>query len=332
MLKPAESLTMPSIPSSPTVTMPPAALATKSADKSRLLAIVLMCSATACFAVLDASAKYLATVIHIPMLQVIWMRFLSHAGLNLIFLGPRNVLAVAKSKKPLHQILRSFFLLGATAFNFLALQYLQLDQGATIFFLAPFFVAALAGPMLGEWIGWRRLAAICVGFSGVLLVTRPGFGGIHWAVSFSFCATLSFSFYNLSTRYLSRYDTSRTTLLYSPLAGAVAMTPLALPLWQTPHSLPVWLLLLSTGLSGGFGHWLLILAHARAPAPILAPFGYINIVFMISLGLIVFGDVPSWWTLGGAAIIVGSGLYLLLRERQTSDKAGPASSATVAEG
>lgn len=97
-----------------------------------------------------------------------------------------------------------------------------------------------------------------------------------------------------------------------------------------PEGIWVWSVLLSLGLLGRLGHWLLILAHERAPAPI-APFGYINIVFIIALGLTVFGDVPSWWTLIGAAIIILSGVYLLFRERYGLGSA-PASSATVVEG
>jgi drug/metabolite transporter (DMT)-like permease len=299
---------------------------------TRLTAIGLMCSAITLFAFLDTSAKYLATVVHVPVMQIIWMRFVSHAVLTFVVLGPGATMRAAPSRKLGHQLLRSVLLIGSTGFNFLALQYLQLDQTATIFFLSPFIVAALAGPMLDEWVGWRRLLAICVGFSGVLFVTRPGFGGIHWAVSFSFLSTLSYALYSLWTRYLARFDTARTTLVYTPIAGAVLLAPLGIMAWQTPQSAWVWLLLLSTGLSGGFGHWLLILAHERAPAPILAPFGYVNIVFMISLGYLVFSDVPSWWTLAGTAIIIASGIYLLFRERQTAGSSAPASSATVAEG
>lgn len=242
-------------------------------------------------------------------------------------LGPRTTIRALPSRNLKHQLLRSVFLIGATAFNFLALQYLQLDQTGMIFFLSPFIVAALAGPMLGEWIGWRRLLAICVGFTGVLFVTRPGFGGIHWAVSFSFLATLSYALYILWTRYLARFDDPQTTLVYTPLAGAIFVAPFALMNWKTPESAWVWFVLVCTGLFGGFGHWLIILAHERAPAPILAPFGYINIIFMITLGYVVFADVPSWWTLAGTAIIISSGVYLLFRERHT-----PGSSATVAEG
>jgi len=169
-------------------------------------------------------------------------------------------------------------------------------------------VAALAGPMLDEWVGWRRLLAICVGFSGVLFVTRPGFGGIHWAVSFSFLSTLSYALYSLWTRYLARFDTARTTLVYTPIAGAVLLAPLGIMAWQTPQSAWIWLLLLSTGLSGGFGHWLLILAHERAPAPILAPFGYVNIVFMISLGYLVIASTRKDFGSGPGSTLAGNGV------------------------
>jgi drug/metabolite transporter (DMT)-like permease len=299
---------------------------------SRLAAVALTCAASLLFAFLDASAKYLATVAHIPVLQIIWVRFAVNVLLIVAVLGPKNALKALPSRKLKHQILRSVFLIGATAFNFLALQYLQLDQTATIFFLSPFVVAALAGPMLDEWIGWHRLLAICIGFVGVLFVTRPGFGGIHWAVSFSLLAALSYALYILWTRYLALTDDARTTLVYTPLAGAIFVAPFALMNWDMPKSVWVWLVLVCTGLFGGFGHWLLILAHQRAPAPILAPFGYINIIFMIALGYLVFGDAPSWWTLAGSAIIICSGVYLLFRERHAPGSSAPASSATVVEG
>ena len=185
------------------------------------LAIALTCAASFLFAFLDTGAKYLATVAHMPVLQIIWVRFMVNTLLIVVMLGPKQVRRALPSNKLLNQLLRSVFLIGATAFNFLALQHLQLDQTATIFFLSPFIVAALAGPMLGEWIGWRRILAICVGFTGVLFVTRPGFGNIHWAVSFSLLATLSYALYILWTRYLARFDSARTTLVYTPLAGAV---------------------------------------------------------------------------------------------------------------
>jgi drug/metabolite transporter (DMT)-like permease len=299
--------------------------------RSRLAGIALICAATTLFAFLDTSVKYLGTVAVIPILQIIWIRFITNIAFVVALMGPGKSLASLKSKKIGLQLLRSTFLLLTTACNFAALQYLQLDQTSTILFLSPFIVAALAGPLLGEWVGWRRLAAICVGFSGVIFVTRPGFGGIHWAISFSFVAAFCYALYSLVTRYLARFDTSSTTAIYTPIVGGLVFAPFALISWKTPESAGTLLLLLATGILGGFSHWLLILAHERAPAPVLAPFGYFNIVAFISLGYLVFGDVPRWWTLAGASIIVASGIYLISRERYTSGD-GPASAATVVEG
>ena len=308
--------------------MPPQSLLLD--DSSRLKAIGLICVAIAMFAFLDGSAKYSATVLGVPLFQVVWMRFVSHAGLNAIVLGPRNFIHALKSTHPGHQFLRGLFLFGATIFNFAALRYLQMDQSVTIFFLAPFFVAVLAGPLLGEWIGWRRLVAVLVGFSGVILVVRPGFGGIHWAVIYSFCSMISYAFYIISTRYLAHYDPPVVTQVYSPLAGMLVMTPLGLSVWMWPPDLWTWVMLCATGLWGGVGHYLLIEAHRRAPAPVLAPFSYIGLIFQSGVGYFVFHDVPSPWTAAGGAVIIGSGLYLLHRERMRKTD-GPAAASLSAE-
>lgn len=296
----------------------------------RLTAIGLMVAAIACFSVLDTTAKYLSTLAAVPVLQVIWVRFAGHTALSLAYFGPRVFMASLRSAKPLHQVLRGLFMMGATGFNFAALQYLQLDEVGTIFFLTPFIVAVLAGPLLGEWVGWRRFIAICVGFSGVILVLRPGFGGIHWAVLLSFAATISYALYNISTRYLARFDSSTTTQVYTPLTGLVLFAPFAVWAWEPGQTAATWVMMLSLGVSGGLGHYLLILAHSRAPAPVLAPFGYINLLFMIILGFLVFGDVPNVWTLAGAAIIMSSGAYLLWRERQTGRSSASAEPASTA--
>ncbi len=284
-------------------------------DNSRLAAIGLTCAAIFLFAVLDSTAKYCTTVAAAPVFQVIWMRFLSHSAFSAVLFGPRTFRRSLRSARPWLQALRGIFLLGATAFNFMALQYLQLDQSATVFFLSPFIVAVLAGPILGEWIGWKRLLAVLAGFSGVIIVMRPGFGGVHWAILFSFGGMISYSLYNILTRYLARYDPSEVTQVYSPLAGLAAFAPFGLSAWTWHHDAWTWAAMLSTG---GFGHYLLILAHRRAPAPILAPFIYTALFSQSLLGYLVFGDVPSPWTLGGGAVIIGSGIYLLHHERRTA--------------
>lgn len=293
-------------------------------DNTRLTAIALMCGAVFTFSLLDSASKYLITIASLPILQVMWMRFSTHVVFSLVAFGPRSFANSLKSARPGLQLLRGFMLMAITGLNFLALQYLQLDQVATIFFLVPFVVAVLAGPILGEWIGWRRLVAILIGFSGVILVMRPGFGGIHWAVSYSFCATICYALYVILTRYLARHDSSMVTQIYSPLAGLVILTPLGLWVWEWPAEFSTWLIMLSTGISGGFGHYLLILAHRIAPAPILAPFTYVGLVSQCLMGYLVFSEIPSEWTLAGGAVIISSGLYLLYRERATSKMEGPA--------
>lgn len=295
------------------------------------MAIALMCGAVFSFSLLDSAAKYLITIAAVPILQVMWMRFLSHAVFSFVAFGPRGFAGSLKSARPSLQLLRGFLLMSITGFNFLALQYLQLDQVATIFFLAPFVVAVLAGPILGEWIGWRRLVAILIGFSGVILVMRPGFGGIHWAVSYSFCATIGYALYNILTRYLARHDSSMVTQTYTPLAGLVILTPLGLWAWEWPAELSTWLIMLSMGVSGGFSHYLLILAHRGAPAPILAPFTYAGLISQSLIGYLVFSQLPSQWTLAGGAVIISSGLYLLYRERAASKTEGPAAASLSAD-
>jgi drug/metabolite transporter (DMT)-like permease len=294
-------------------------------DRARLVAVAMMCGAVVTFSLLDAASKYLMTVAAVPFLQAIWMRFLSHVAFSFVAFGPRSFADSLKSARPGLQLLRSVLLMVTTGLNFLALQHLQLDQVATIFFLSPFLVAVLAGPILGEWIGWRRLVAVLIGFSGVILVMRPGFGGIHWAVSYSFCATVCYALYSILTRYLARHDSSMVTQIYSPLAGMVILTPLGLWAWHP------WLIMISTGVSGGISHYLLILAHRRAPAPILAPFTYIGLISQTLLGYLIFSQVPNEWTLAGGAVIVCSGLYLLYRERTVSKADGPAAASLSAD-
>jgi drug/metabolite transporter (DMT)-like permease len=293
----------------------------------RLEAIGLMAAATVAFAVLDTTAKYLVTTEGIGAGQVTWLRFVTHVFFSLIVLWPFAFKPSLRSKKPGQQILRSMAMVVTTALNFIALKYLQLDQTITIFFLTPLLVAALAGPLLGEWVGWHRMIAICAGFAGVLIVMRPGFGGIHWAVTLSLGAMAGFALYNISTRYLAAFDPPEVTQTYSPLAGVVVMLPFAIAEWQWPDDPFTWLLFLSLGVWGGLGHWLLILAHRWAPAPVLAPFIYLGLIWMSFFGYLLFADVPTWWTLAGGAVVILSGLYLFARERKALEPgaAGPAS-------
>jgi drug/metabolite transporter (DMT)-like permease len=282
-----------------------------------LAAIGLMCLAWALFACLDTTAKYLGTTTSLPTAQVVWMRFLGQLSAMVVALGLLAVPSLLRTRKLKTQITRSFLLLGSTTFNFLALKHLRLDQTTTIGFLTPLTVAVLAGPLLGEWIGWRRAIGVLVGFGGILLAVRPGFAVVHPAMLFAFCSMLCYAVFSIVTRYLAPFDRAEVTLFYSLFAGTVVLAPLALADWTWPSSPFIWTLLLSMGLWGGLGHYLFILAHRYSPASVVAPFLYISLLTHSTAGFLVFGQVPDRWTLAGAAIVILSGLYLLHRERAT---------------
>lgn len=136
----------------------------------RLRAIGLMCLTILLFAVLDTTGKYLVTTVKLPVIQVVWIRLASQFAMTVLIFGPWALPRLAATNKLPMQLFRSTLMLGVAVLNFVALKYLQLDQNTTIFYLTPLVVAALSGPLLGEWIDWRRALAVGVGFLGVLIV------------------------------------------------------------------------------------------------------------------------------------------------------------------
>jgi drug/metabolite transporter (DMT)-like permease len=290
-------------------------------QRQRLTGIAMMCAAVLCFACLDCMAKYLGT--HLDTLQVVGVRYAAAFFIALIFSNPITRPSLVRTDRLALQMLRGALLLGSTVFNFMAFRYLQLDEALAILFSTPFLVAILAGPTLGEWVGWRRWTAILVGFAGVLVVVRPGLGGMHWSALLSLGSAVCYAIYNIATRMLSTTDSSETTLFYANLFGAVVMLPILPLVWTSP---PHWLdfaLMIGVGAFGAGGHYLLILAHRNAPASVLSPFIYTQIVWAATLGWLVFADVPNRWTIAGAGIVIASGLYLLYRERKVTGRVAP---------
>ncbi len=274
-----------------------------------------MCIALALFSCLDTTAKYMATVVQLPVAQVVWLRFVSQLALIVFVAGAVALPRLLVTRRPRHQILRSTLMLFSTLLNFLALRELRLDQTQTVYFLAPFVVALLSGPFLGEWVGWRRMLAILVGFSGILVVVRPGLTAFEPALILAFGSMLCYAGFMLLTRYLATFDAPEVTLLYSLLAGTFFMGPLALVDWVWPADALTWALLISMGFWGGLGHYIFIIAYRHAPASTLAPFIYLGLITHTAGGYLVFGQVPDQWTLLGAGIVSASGIYLLHRER-----------------
>jgi len=283
--------------------------------RARLIGIGLICAALVCFAGLDTVAKWLTN--HLPTLEVVWARYASHFALSMLIVNPWTLPGLFATKKLGLQVGRSALLFASTAFNFVALHYLQLDQAAAIAFTAPFFIALMAGPLLGEWIHWRRWLAIIVGFAGVLLVIRPGSAdGLSPIVVFSLLSTLCYAAYNISTRFLAGHDTTGTTMFYTALVGFVAASVPLPAVWVTPTDPLVIAGMIAVGALGFVGHLFLVLAHRYAPAAILGPYIYTQLIWYAAGGFLVFGQVPSSYTLAGAAVVIASGLYLLYRERK----------------
>jgi drug/metabolite transporter (DMT)-like permease len=282
---------------------------------SRLTGIALICGAIACFSLLDTTAKYLN--LYMSTLQVVWARYTGAFLFPFIVSNPWTRPGLTRTTRPILQVVRSLLLLGSTLFNFAALRYLQLDQAVAIVFSTPFFVAALSGPMLGEWVRWRRWSAIAVGFVGVLVVTRPEPGTFQPAALLSVCAAVCYALYSIATRILARTDANDTILFYSNIVGAAVLLPIVPFVWTTPTDPLVIALMAISGAIGSFGHYLLIAAHRLAPAAVLSPFIYTELLWVTATGFLVFGDVPNRWTIAGAGIVVASGLYILHRERIT---------------
>jgi len=282
-------------------------------QRQRLTGIALMCGTAALFACLDTTAKYLSP--QMPTTQIVAARYLTAFVLAFALVNPITHPRLAVTRRPFTQIIRSVLMLATTVLNFIAVRYLQLDQTLLTGYLAEPALAKLFEPVLGERLDWRRWTAIGVGFCGVLLVTRPGLGGIHPAALLMVGAALCYAVYGIMTRALARTDSNETTLFYTNMVGAIVMVPVLPFVWTPPQDALSWLLTAILGFLGGMGHYLLILGHRLAPASVLAPFIYSQMIWMITLGYFVFGDVPNRWTLAGAAIVIASGLYLLYRER-----------------
>ncbi len=281
----------------------------------RLKAVLLMCAAVTLFSCLDTTAKYLASHSRLPTAEIVWMRFVGQFLLMVAILGPWTIPSLLRTRKLGLQLSRSVMMVGTTACNFIAVRYLRLDQTVAIAFLAPLVVAGLAGPVLGEYIGWHRAVAIITGFLGIIVVVRPGFAEVHWAFLVSLASMLCYAVFMLLTRKLSTFDPPLVTLFYALLVGTIGGAVVALPQWVWPADWTQWLMLLALGAFGGLGHYLLILAYNLAPASSVSPFLYFQLLSMVGLGYAVFGDVPDHWALIGSFIVILSGLYLVHRER-----------------
>lgn len=282
--------------------------------RNRLTGIALISLTYVIFTLLDGTAKWLV-VSGVPVIVVVWLRFLMHAVFASAVLLPLRGTALLKTRHLRWHVARGLMFCAMTGINFWALQYLQLAVTSSIFFIVPIVIALLAAPLLGEKLDAGRWAAIVAGFAGVLVIVRPGSAEFHPAMVLALVNAVLYALFNLTTRHLAAYDSPETMQYLPAVVAAVLLAPFALVAWQAPGALE-WLLLCTIGILGGLGHYLLAAAHRYAPATVLAPFLYQQVLYMALFGFVVFGDVPGTGVWLGAAIVIASGLYLFSRERR----------------
>lgn len=279
---------------------------------NRRIGIGLVTLTTFCFALLDTSAKWLVQTL--PVLQVVWLRFAFHVLIASALLAPRYGWELVRVRDWKLQSLRAAMMASMTALNFWALQYLQLAETGAIQFSVPLLIALFSAWFLGERLDARRWLAIAAGFAGVLLIIRPGSQAFHPAILLSVLNALLYAAFNMLTRRLVATESAASLQLMSAAGAAVLLAPFAWAGWQMPSGPGEWLLLALCGLCGGLGHFMVAQAHRYASAATLGPFLYQQIIYMTLLGWLVFGQAPGLLVVGGAAIVVLSGLYLLWLE------------------
>jgi drug/metabolite transporter (DMT)-like permease len=288
---------------------------------SILRGILLLTGSGIVFTFADSLAK--AAAMTLPILQVAWGRYIFH----FIFLPAFGEQPFARASWSLYgwarllrtrhlglQIVRSVLLLVVTLSYFGAIHYVPLAYAAAVAFLEPLLIMALAHIFLKEHVGPRRWIAVAIGLAGVIVVIRPGFGMIHWGILLAVLTAICAAAYVVLTRVCSRYDSAATSLAYSSLAGVIGLSIVAPFVWQPVDCLH-WLMFIGLGVAGGYGHLLVIQAFALAPGGTLAPFIYVQMLWIVAIGWFWFGDWPIWSTWAGITLICGSGLYSLHRER-----------------
>ncbi|GAA5183105.1 DMT family transporter [Niveibacterium umoris] len=272
--------------------------------------VALFCVAVVLFACLDAIAKHLSRTWPVAMLA--WGRYVTHFILMTVFLAPRWRGRLLASKRPLLQSLRGLSLVAVTVLAMAAFKRMPLAEATALLFASPLLVAILARPILGERIGHIRWSAIAIGFAGVLMLTRPGNGLDPLGVACALAAAVAYAAYQLMTRTLSSSEHPVTMLYYTALAGTLslsALQPFLVDSLPWPGAVDA-ALIAALGVLGGSGHYLLTRAFRDAPASLLSPLVYTQLIWAALLGWIVFDNAPTAATLAGIAVIGTSGLLI----------------------
>lgn len=263
------------------------------------------------FTCMDSCAKYLLQ--RNDTVMVVWARFASQTALVLAISAP-NLGTLIRTRRPGLQFGRSALHAMATGMFFFALNFMALAEAVAVFEVAPLMITGLAALLLGEQVGPRRWTGVVIGLCGALIIIRPGLDVFQPAALLPLAAAMCMAGFQIATRMIGTADRIGTTMIYSGLVGLLATSALLPWFWQTPTAADA-ALMATFGWLGYFGHLSLVYALGQAPASTLAPYNYTGFLWALTLGLLLFGEMPDKVTLIGAAIILGAGVYVWHRER-----------------
>lgn len=277
-------------------------------ERRLLLGILFIIISGMLFPIMNGMAKILGADYN--SIQISWARAFGHIIFMLMFFLPRFGLSVLRTRRPGVQLFRSAMLFTSNVAFFFAITFIPIGKAASISMMAPLVVALLAWPLLGERTTLGRVIALGIGFCGVLIVIRPGTAVFHWASLFVMLSATCYAIYQIYTRRIAAIDSPETSALYSSAVGAFGMLFVIPFVWITPHAWLDIILFCSLGVLGGLGHYCVARALNYAPANLVSPFQYFQLLGSVLVGYVLFHEMPDLMTWLGAAIIVVSGLYV----------------------
>jgi drug/metabolite transporter (DMT)-like permease len=274
--------------------------------------IALILASTVFLGVSDVTAKYLSA--SLPSIEIAWIRFLVFALIMTPAMLPGSPLFALRTERPGLQAMRGIALLSSSLIFISGLRFLPIAEASATGFVSPLFVTALSIVFLSERVGIRRWIATALGLVGVLIILRPGTSAFHPAAFFPIVSALAWAATLIMTRMMSGREHALTIMTWSSIAGVCVVSALVPLVWVTPSWHDI-LFGIFIGVASTAGQWIVVLAFRYADASVLAPFSYTQLLWVSILGFLVFGELPDLWTVTGAVLIVGSGLYTAHRER-----------------
>ena len=280
---------------------------------SPLIGVAFMLGAMASLPFIDVFAKFLGQE-GMPVLQIVWARLSVGALVALPFALAHNGPAGLIPDRPFYHSFRAAFLILATFCFFLSLKYLPIADALAIFFVQPLVVTVLSALVLKEAVPRNRWAAVAVGFSGTLIIFRPGFTSLNPGSLLALAAGTFLAIYFVMTRHISGRAPAMVTTFQTNAVGAVLLS-VAMPFVWHPPTPSQWLMCAGLGVIATFGHYLIVRAYDYSEASLLAPLAYTEMIMATALGWFFFSDFPDALTFLGVTVLIACALYITLTER-----------------